>query len=215
MHANHRRRRHSPRDALAPGHAAASRRTGMPPWLVVAVAAATAAMAALFSAGPAAAAGQPARTVSVDRAISAGRLGLPAGAGARELATAAIRRRAERLGLRSARDVEFEYALPELTRPRPHRAPPGLSPDERRAAGRVVGARGPRDAGRGAVDQRLDRPYARPARARRRRRRSPPAGPRRSPARASRNPSRRCTRSVSRGPAALAAGGHACRARPT
>jgi hypothetical protein len=50
MHANHRRRRHSPRDALAPGHA-----TGMPPWLVITVAAGTAAIAALFSAGPAAA----------------------------------------------------------------------------------------------------------------------------------------------------------------
>ena len=50
MQANHRRRRHSPRDALAPGDAA-----GMPPWLVVAVAAGTAAIAALFSAGPAAA----------------------------------------------------------------------------------------------------------------------------------------------------------------
>ena len=55
MQATHRRRRHSPRDALAPGHAAASHRTGMPPWLVVAVAAGTAAIAALFSAGPAAA----------------------------------------------------------------------------------------------------------------------------------------------------------------
>jgi hypothetical protein len=52
MHANQGRRRHSPRDALAPGHAAASRRTGMPPWLVVAVAAATAAMAALTATTP-------------------------------------------------------------------------------------------------------------------------------------------------------------------